>query len=417
LKPMGEKGSQVIVNGKPIGNFPAKDYYKMKDSVKQSAFKAYDRISKKYDLIILEGAGSPAEINLMEEDFVNMAMAEYAGAGVVLVADIDRGGVFASIYGTVSLLPEKYRKLIKGIIINKFRGDQDLLESGIKQIERLTGIPVLGVLPFIRNLRIEEEDSLGLDGRSEEQDAILDIAVIRLPHISNYTDFMVFENTNGVSLRYIAEADEAGSPDMFIIPGTKNTRADLQFLHESGWSDRLTEAVSRKIPVIGICGGYQMLGSRVVDPSGVEGEKGCDIGLNLLPVTTVLEPRKELAQVEGLTTKEFIFAKPGTSFKGYEIHAGRTTATISDDHFLIVKQRLGEKVEGKAGSISENGLVFGCYIHGFFDAQSLRCQLLDWLCKRKDIKPLNWDLEDSEAEFDRLADIMEEKLELASIAS
>lgn len=405
LKPMGDAGSQVIVNGHPIGNFPAKEYYKMKQQMKKAAHSAFDRLSAKYEMIILEGAGSPTEINLMEEDFVNMAMAEYANADVLLVADIDRGGVFASIYGTIQLLPDKYRRLIKGIIINKFRGDESLLDSGITQIEELTGVPVLGVLPYIPNLNIEDEDSLGLENRRTNSNTIIDIAVIRLPRISNYTDFLTLEHTSGVSVRYVNQPQDIGHPDLVIIPGTKNTRADLRFIEDKGIADVIMTLARENVPIFGICGGYQMLGCRISDPSGVEGEPGEEIGLNLLPVNTVLEKRKELSQVEGFVEQPLPFVKPHTPFTGYEIHSGRTSSSVHIKQPLLITRRLNDNTIEAAGCASANGLIFGCYVHGLFDSQPLREQLLNWLCINKNVQPPAWQIDDIN-NFDKLADLM-----------
>jgi adenosylcobyric acid synthase len=415
LKPMGDAGSQVIVDGKAIGNFPAEEYYEMKERMRASAHAAYDRLADRHDFIVMEGAGSPAEINLLAEDFVNMSMAEYADASVVLVADIDRGGVFASIYGTLALMPTKHRQMIRGIIINKFRGNQDLLDPGILQIEELTGVPVLGVMPYLRDIQIEDEDSLALDNRQEKSDAVLNIAVIRLPRISNFTDFLAFEHLAGVSVTYPATPEAANSPDLIIIPGTKHTRSDLQFLIESGWNDFIASATSAGTPVLGICGGYQMLGIEINDPDGVEGESGSTPGLGLLPVTTVLAPEKELARVEGVTNPSLPFAEAGTVFSGYEIHAGRTKPTGSSEAPLSITKRLSESVLEPDGAVTEDALVFGTYVHGIFDTYSLRDQLLNWLCERKGTQPLLWQTDQDEDPIDSLADALETHVALESL--
>ena len=416
LKPVGAASSQVIVNGQPIGNFSVREYYDMKARMRTAAEQAYDRLAQRVDVIILEGAGSPAEINLQEEDFVNMAMAEYAKAVVVLVADIDRGGVFASVFGTLSLLPPEHRHLLRGVIINKFRGDKTLLEPGLRQIESLTDVPVLGVLPFMHNLHIEDEDSLGLEDRQRTEQAIVDIVVIRLPWISNYTDFLALETTEGVSLRYESDPGHLGETDLIIIPGTKNTCSDLRHLHKSGWAAAVSDAESRGIPIFGICGGYQMLGNRVVDPTGIEDEAGEEIGLNLLPLITVLEPHKELAQVEGKTGAGLPFIRPDTRFNGYEIHTGRTFASTPITAPLTITQRRRDSVDEKAGAVSENGLVFGCYVHGLFDSSSCREQLLDWLCKRKGIEPWTWHQQQpADGDLDRVADLLEEHLDMTRL--
>ena len=416
LKPMGESGCQVILNGRSIGNVPARDYYAMKVRMQTAAQEAYDRLAARHDLIILEGAGSPAEINLQAEDFVNMAMAEYAGAAALLVADIDRGGVFAGIYGTVSLLPEKHRRLVAGIIINKFRGDKSLLDPGLRQIEHLTGIPVLGVLPYIQNLAIDDEDSLGLNTRQHGKGTILDIVVIRLPRISNFTDFLPLENTPGLRVRYISAVRDLGTPDLIIIPGTKNTRGDLRFLTGNGWAAALQKATHRSIPIFGICGGYQMLGKCVTDPTGIEGVKGAEPGLNLLPLTTVLEDKKQLAQVAGQTTVDLPFAVAGTPFDGYEIHAGRTTATAPIRHPLVITQRLAERTNDSEGAIADNGLIFGCYIHGLFDNNSLRTQLISWLCERKGLSWQTAPHQNTSGEaVDRLVALLEQHIAMKPI--
>jgi adenosylcobyric acid synthase len=417
LKPLGEKESQVIVNGQPIGNFKAREYYAAKAEMRQAAHAAYDRLSTQYEMIVLEGAGSPAEINLMEEDFVNMAMADYAGAKTILVADIDRGGVFASIYGTLALIPARYRDLIAGVIINKFRGDVTLLESGIRDIEAMTNVPVLGVLPYCRDLGIEEEDSLGLERARGTGGDALDIVVIRLPCISNYTDFLCIEGDMGINIRYIEKPMALGNPDLIILPGTKSTRADLQWLHDIGFSRVLQQAGHAKTPIIGICGGFQMLGQHVDDPDGVEGEKGKTTGLGLLPITTTLHACKELAQVEGITTAALPFCPAGTPFHGYEIHAGVSSTDIDALCPLTITQRRDSEVSEPVGAIKDDGLVFGCYVHGFFDDHQLRTHLWRWLCQRKGITEDRVSAVDRSpsAAFDRLADLMEEHLDLDSI--
>lgn len=418
LKPLGEKGSQVIVDGHAIGNFSARDYYAMKSRMRAAAHAAYDRLAEQYELIVMEGAGSPAEINLQAEDFVNMDMADYAGAATVLVADIDRGGVFASILGTILLLQPRHRALLKGIIINKFRGDVSLLDSGIRDIEAMTGVPVLGVLPYLRDLRIEAEDSLHLEGRpakSDGQPEALHVAVIRLPRISNFTDFLVLERTRGVRVSYPCKPDDMQAADLIVIPGTKNTRADLRYLRETGWDRALQEARRKGTPLFGICGGFQMLGRTVSDPHGVEGVPGEERGLEFLSVATTLEPEKELAQVEGVTGASVPFASAGTRFEGYEIHAGRTSS--EEAGALEITRRRGAPVSESAGAVSSDGLVFGCYVHGFLDAAEIRTQLLEWLCRRKGIPvPIGaFELTGSVDEFDRLADAIEEHVDLGPL--
>lgn len=413
LKPTNNHCSQVIVNGQAVGTMNARSYYDLKQSVRKAAHEAYDRLSARYDLIILEGAGSPAEINLLEEDFVNMAMADYAKARVILVADIDRGGVFASIYGTVHLLPPRFRRLFSGIIINKFRGDKSLLDPGILQIEQLTGIPVLGVLPFIANLGLEDEDSLGIEDRPTRTGAPLDIAVIHLPHISNYTDFLPLEQDPAISLRYTESAVALGTPDLIILPGTKNTRGGLAWLHQTGLASAIVAAANHSIPVFGICGGYQMLGTQVSDPSGVEGTPGDTPGLALLNVSTTLEQRKELAQVKGSTLSSLPFASPGTTFTGYEIHAGRTSPAATPA--VAITLRRDTPVLETAGAASPDGSVVGCYVHGLFDAPDLRTQLIHWLLHRKGIPLAPPAIGTTPDPLDTLSDLMELHLNMPLI--
>ncbi|MCK5844724.1 MAG: cobyric acid synthase, partial [Victivallales bacterium] len=328
LKPTGENGSQVIVNGKPRRSATAREYYGAKHEFRDEARAAFDRLSERYELIVLEGAGSPAEINLQKDDFVNTAIGEYADAACVLVADINPGGVFASIFGTVRLIPERHRHLLKGIIINKFRGDESLLDEGIRDIERLTGIPVLKVMPYLNGLAIEEEDGMSLDSADRDSrgldPSLIDVAVVRLPRISNFTDFLALENTPGINLRYVSNPRKLGKPDLIIIPGSKNTIGDMRFLRESGFEARLMTARNAHVPIFGICGGYQMLGERIADPDGVEGDTREIRGLGFLQLDTVLRGDKELSQVSG-ETLSLPFAESGAEFKGYEIHMGETS--------------------------------------------------------------------------------------------
>jgi cobyric acid synthase CobQ len=418
LKPLGNAESQIIINGKAVSNMSARDYYKNKDSISKEAFSAFDRLKDKCELILMEGAGSPAEINLQDEDFVNMRMAAHAKAPVILVADIDRGGVFASIYGTLKLIKREYKYLVKGVIINKFRGDKSLLGDGIEQIEKLTGIPVLGIMPHLENLNIEDEDSVGLEGRSAKERKLIDIAIVRLPKISNYTDFLALEMMKNVSVRYVSNARKLGDPDLIIIPGTKNTISDMIFLKESGIQGRLIAARKKNIPIIGICGGYQMLGKTINDPSGIEGKIRNIEGLGFLDATTELEAEKELAQVEGVSMPGLPFTQAGTSFKGYEIHAGKTSCSTANPPLKIEKRSDKERVE-PAGALSDDGLVFGCYIHGIFDSEPLRRQLFEWLCKRKGVSPSDNDqtifADAQEDSFNRLAEALETNIDMNRI--
>lgn len=424
LKPLGDCSSQVIIDGKAYSNMTAGGYYD-NSWVAQKAFDALDRIKARCDLVIMEGAGSPTEINLLDKDFVNMRAAEYANASVLLVADIDRGGVFASIYGTIKLLKPSWQKLFKGIIINKFRGEKALLGSGPDDIAKLCGVPVLGVIPFISNLTIEEEDSVLLDYRKSviPQESLIDIAVMQLPRMSNYTDFLALENEKNVSLRYVSSRRELGKlPDLLIIPGSKNTIEDMRFLNESGLAACIIGAARKKVPVIGICGGYQMLGLEIKDPHHVEGDSPGIAGLGLLPLKTELMPDKELAQVQGVTARSFPFAPEGMPFTGYEIHCGTTNAPHENAPLTINKRGSQNNLAETAGAVSPDGLVFGTYVHGIFDSDRLRGALLDHLRKAKGIDTEQQgdfvSYEDAlERSLDILADAVEVNLDTAAIDS
>jgi cobyric acid synthase CobQ/L-threonine-O-3-phosphate decarboxylase len=417
LKPTGDTGSQIIVNGRAIGTMSAREYYTRKTELRETAHAAYDRLCARHELLVLEGAGSPAEINLREQDFVNLDMAVYAGARAVLVADIDRGGVFASIYGTLALLPAAQRRTICGVIINKFRGDPSLLTDGLREIEALTGVPVLGVLPYLADLQIEEEDSLGIEGRSGRAATVLDLAVVRLPRISNYTDFLALERRPGVRVRYVTDPRALRGADAIILPGSKNTRDDLAFLHARGFTARICRLYEQGIPVLGICGGYQMLGREVLDPEGVEGEPGRTAGLDLLPVTTTLAKEKELAQVSGTVTAACAFADAGTVFRGYEIHAGQTGQPSEGLAPLRILDRRGQACAEEAGvALANDGrFVFGAYVHGLFDEDAMARQFVQWLCRRKGIDPEQLDQDaapDPDQAFDRVADMLEQHVDM-----
>ena len=421
LKPTGESGSQLIINGKAICNVTARSYYEEKCEIRKDAQAAYDRLAAQYDMIIIEGAGSPAEINLQKQDFVNMAMAEYANAQTILVADINPGGVFAAIYGTLKLIPHYHRKFLRGIIINKFRGDVSLLKEGIEEIEKLTGVPVLGVLPYIPNLNIEAEDSMSLDSPRysepalDNEQALIDIAVIRLPRISNFTDFMPLESIENVSLRYVSTPEKLGTPDLLIIPGSKNTIADMKFLHESGLEKEIYKLRNSQMHIIGICGGFQMLGQSISDPHSVEGADKSIKALNLLPIKTVLSPEKKLTQVKGIISN-FPFSDTSTPFEGYEIHAGETVLTDIDKHIQIMR---GEDISEEYGYFTEDKKVTGTYIHGLFDSEQLRSSLLNYLAKHKRVdSELNFSNTKSihkDKVYDDLAEMIEKYIDLEKI--
>ena len=325
LKPTNDVGSQVIVNGEVLGNMSARDYYKKKTELIPHIMEAYNNLAKEYDIIVMEGAGSPAEINLKENDIVNMGMAKLVNSPVLLVGDIDRGGVFASIAGTLMLLEEDERKMIKGTIINKFRGDVNILKPGLDMIEEITKTPVVGVVPYME-LDIDDEDSLSERFNNKGTVDLIDIAVIRLPRISNFTDFNTFEYIPGVSLRYVKSVRELKDPDMIILPGTKNTMEDLKWLRESGLESQILKQAAKGKVIFGICGGYQMLGMELSDPFSVE-SGGTMAGMGLLPTKTVFEKEKVRTRVSGnFNEVSGILAELSyVEFEGYEIHMGQTT--------------------------------------------------------------------------------------------
>ena len=405
LKPMGDTTSQVIVNGRPIGKMRAADYYKVKKSLVPDILAAYERLRERADIIVIEGAGSPVEINLREGDFVNMGLAEMVDAPVLIAGNIDPGGVFAQLLGTIQLLRPEERTRVKGLIINKFRGDVSLLQPGLDMFAEYCDIPFAGVVPWIR-LDLDEEDSMSekLAGRGAGAgaDTSVDIAVIRLPYISNYTDFAPLERLPGVTVRYIAEASLLGQPDLIILPGTKNSIGDLRWLRESGMEARIRDAAGRSL-LIGICGGFQMLGRRILDPLGSE-TGGTEDGLGLLPVETLFSADKYTRQVHGAARQLPGVWAPlsGLPVSGYEIHMGRTEypgdrdkgtsvfAQLTDGGPDVAVTPVGETPDVAVTPAEENpdgavcGNVLGTYLHGVFDETPFRSALIDLLRKRKE---------------------------------
>ena len=394
LKPTNDIGSQVIVNGEVLGTMNARDYFKMKKSLLPDVKKAYDHLAQQYDIIVIEGAGSPAEINLKEDDIVNMGMAKLVDAPVLLVGDIDRGGVFAQLYGTVELLEPEEKARIKGLIINKFRGDKTILDPGVAMLEDLTGIPVVGVAPYLQ-VSLEDEDSLSerLDG--EKQVGLIDIAVIRVPRISNFTDFNVFESIEGVTVRYVKEPGELGHPDLIILPGTKNTMRDLLWMRQNGLEALILKAQKAGTAIFGVCGGYQMLGKSIADPDGVE-EGGTVRGMGLLDTETIFEAEKARTRVEGCVLgtangtqrdcagEESYLARAltGKHLVGYEIHMGRTTYGENAHPFTEIEDTITGKC-WQEGAWSKN--VCGTYVHGIFDSEEIVTAVVQALAKKKGV--------------------------------
>jgi adenosylcobyric acid synthase len=385
LKPKGNHISQVIILGKPYADRKAGEYYDSISEIMSIVADAYKRLARAHEAIIIEGAGGAAEINLYHRDIVNIGMARLVKPPVILVGDIERGGVFASIYGTLQLLPDDVRPLVRGIIINKFRGDMKLLEPAIKQLEELTGLPVLGVIPYT-DMRIPSEDSVSINDKAWNGKPVR-IAVIRLPHISNFTDFEPLEHCADV--RYVEPDDRLNEIDAIILPGTKNTIDDLKELKSKGMDKRILTEAKKGIPIIGICGGYQMLGREIMD-SGIEGSCGaCSInGLGLLDVSTRFGMyEKQTRQVEKPVTGGGAILSPikGEKVRGYEIHMGETLINPSkkNEDIRVYQSEGGEPAFGDDGSVSENGLVIGTYLHGLFENGNIRNSFLGYLYKRR----------------------------------
>ena len=410
LKPTGSKTSQIIINGEIYGNMTAGEYFAEKHKFFKYIKESYESLNKEYDVIVIEGAGSPAEINLNHKDFVNMGMAQTAHAPVLLAGDIDKGGVFASLYGTVELLKE-YKKYFKGFIINKFRGDKAILEPGLLQIEKLTGIDVLGVLPY-EKFNIDEEDSLAEILKNNTK-GLIDIAVIRLPRISNFTDFAVFEYYDEVKVRYINNIADFGEPDLLIIPGTKNTIDDMRYIRSSGLITKIMQYAETGKGIIGVCGGYQMLTSIIKDPDNMEAG-GYVQGLNLIKAETVFEKEKIRTVIQGKfnnITGYFSFLNVA-EFSGYEIHMGKTYAD----------NRNISEIKDTNGNIKNDGLsvdnILGTYIHGIFDSSDVAKRIIDKLMQEKGIENQAEEKNINELrnkEYDKLADMLMKNLNISKI--
>ena len=406
LKPSSDTGSQVIVGGEVRGQMSAAAYFKMKRQLIPEILAAFDSLSEEADIVVIEGAGSPAEINLKADDIVNMGLAKLVDAPVLLAGDIDRGGVFAQLYGTVALLEPEERARIAGLVINKFRGDVDILRPGLAMLEEKTGLPVLGVVPYL-HVEIEDEDSLSERLNARDVVKPLDVAVIRLPHISNFTDFIPLEQHELLGVRYVQRARELGAPDLVILPGTKNTMEDLLWLRQSGLEAAVRKLAQAQTPVLGVCGGYQMLGQMLDDPAGTESGKPLSLaGLGLLPTRTTFDAQKRRTQVRAVALGA-PFA--GARMTGYEIHNGRTT--VNGEPFCRLADGTPE------GCVCKN--VFGTYLHGLFDSGELTQALVKLLCARKGISPRETRptsmAEYRQAQFDLLADGVRKALDMGAV--
>ena len=368
LKPTNDTGSQVIVMGQVVSTMSAVEYYKNKLKFVPAIMEAYNSLCKKYDIIVIEGAGSPAEINLKNDDIVNMGMARLAKSPVLLTGDIDRGGVFAQLIGTIDLLTPEERNYVKGMIVNKFRGDKKILDPGIDMLEERAGKPVLGVVPYI-NCDIDDEDSLTERFNRREHTGLVDIVVIKLPRISNFTDFNAFECVEGVSVRYVECVGDIGSPDIIIIPGTKNTIGDMLWMRANGIEAKIKQHSSRDKIVIGICGGYQMLGKIIIDNDGAE-NKGEYEGIGLLPIKTVFKNDKTRTRVRGKFKNigGILRKLKEQTFEGYEIHMGITDVIDDNKNMNILFDEVSKntKLDG-----FNTGNIYGTYVHGIFDCENV----------------------------------------------
>ena len=421
LKPTSNVGSQVILQGKVLGNFTAEEYYRKKPDLVAHVMESYGRLESKYEVLLMEGAGSAAEINLRDKDLVNLSMAERVSAPVILVADIDRGGVFASIVGHMELFTPPERELVKGFIINKFRGDPALLRSGLEFIEARTERPVLGLVHYFNDIHIPEEDSVALDlkirtakKRPEEQ---VRIGVIRLPHISNYTDFDSLEQEPSVYLTYFNAPEQVFEMDLVILPGSKNTLNDLRYLYSQGLAEAIIAFHARGGTVVGICGGYQMLGQKVLDPKGVESDLQEVAGLGLLEMETELLGDKVTTQVKArLLWPEL--AGP-EEIRGYEIHMGRSRSLGSATALLEISESNSRPVRVRDGLVSEDGRVWGTYVHGLFDNDSLRHRLISRFLRGNDLVPTKERLRSfhqwKEEQYNKLAAHLRNHLDMSSI--
>ena len=406
LKPTDECGSQVVVMGKPVGNMRSAEYFEYKKSLVSTIKAAYESLSSEYDIIVIEGAGSPAEINLKENDIVNMGLAEMLDAPVLLVGDIDRGGVFAQLIGTLDLLDDNERDRVRGLVINKFRGDEALLAPGIDMLKERAKCDVTGVIPYM-DINIDDEDSLS-DRFSRREIKDFDIVVIRLPHIANYTDFDVFEESDDISVRYENRPERIGKPDMLIIPGTKNTIGDLKWLKTSGIADVIAKLAGEDVPVFGICGGFQMLGCNIGDPEGVEGDKS-ETGLGLLSVDTVMsssKTRKSFAGEIGAPTG-VLSILAGHEIKGYEIHMGLTTPFEDVCEFT------------SNGSGYCRGNIYGTYVHGIFDENQTAAAVVGAISaaggKSVEVSALADRAGYKQSQYNLLADTVRESLDMDAI--
>jgi adenosylcobyric acid synthase len=417
LKPTSNSGCQVVVLGKVDRTISANDYSNYAPSLLKTVTDSLNRLRQEYDIVVIEGAGSTAEINLKDREIVNMRIAKTAACPVLLVGDIDKGGVFASLVGTLELLDEDERHYVKGLIINKFRGDVALLQSAIEYLEKRLRLPMLGIIPYFKNVHIAQEDSVYLDERQERVvGGGLNIAIIRLPHLANYHEFDSLE-IDGCTVRYVAQPSELKNPHLIIVPGTKSTTTDMQYLHESGMADLIREKAHQGIPVVGICGGYQILGRKILDPHKVESGQTEVAGLGLLNTITEFTAKKTTTQVKGktITQNGLLAGTAGQDIYGYEIHMGQTRNEEQTSAFKIT-ETTPDKSGYLDGAINNQGNIFGTYIHGLFENDDFRYTFLNnlrryWgLTENKDRPRTNKD-----QEYDKLAAIVRQNLDIPQL--
>ena len=421
LKPTSDVGSQVVVNGKVLGNFSGVDYYRLKPQLLEAVSSAYRRLAARHQVVVLEGAGSPVEMNLKDRDVVNMKMAEIADAACLLVTDIDRGGVFASLVGTYALLEPQERSRFCGFLINKFRGDVNLFTPGIGYLEERLSQPCLGVIPYLHNHGIDDEDSVSLERRAvrppfDRKDCLC-VCVVGLPYLSNFTDFTALGNVPGVVVYYTRQPEEACAADVLILPGSKNTISDLLWLRKNGWEPVIESHAAAGKPLVGICGGFQMLGREIRDPHHTESDVEFVSGLNFLDFTTVLEREKVTRQATARLDESACLASNGSNpiFSGYEIHLGDTLLG-NEARPLFQLQRLGDEESHHDGAISADGRVLGTYLHGLFDsAEGLGLLLNHWrkVCAKENPAPGVTDpLAERERRYDALAEHFRSNLKM-----
>jgi adenosylcobyric acid synthase len=418
LKPEADDRSQVVVSGVARGSYAFAEYRTLRDELLPIVEASLARLRQAHDVVIIEGAGSPAEINLNDGEIVNMRIARLAEAPVVLAGDIDRGGVFAAFVGTLALLDPPDRERIRAFVINKFRGNRDLLTRGLDQLSELTGRPVLGVVPHIDDVPVAAEDSLDLDGRHGSADADVDVAVIRLPRIANFDDFEPLAREPRVRVRFVRTPAELAGADLIVLPGSKNTVGDLAWLRATGLAEAIVAAAAAGRPVVGVCGGYQMLGHTLRDPLGVESAAREVSGLGLLPVSTTFEPTKTTVRVSARVAAErgVLAGARGVELSAYEIHVGRTERTAGDPAFTVAR-RNGVATEHADGAVDARGTVLGTYLHGLFASDGLRRALLTELAGLKGLAAdSRWGRPPSGNRFDRLADVVAGAIDLPLLA-